>query len=168
MRCLPLPVLLACAGLVASALVAAEPAGKKPETSSKVTYHCRHAATAPTIDGRPGEDAWKAAEVMKDFGVVRTDNKRAARATTARLLWDEKFLYAAFECVNDGIRTKAVERDDPVWEAEAAELFLCPRGAAAVYYEFNFSPKSVVYDSRVESWKYEEQVKNWKKWAKGF
>ena len=151
---------------------AADPPGAKkpPQTSSKVTYKCRHAGDRPPkIDGSwADEAAWRRAEPLKDFGVLRADGAKASKATTARLLWDEKNLYVAFACDNDGVRTKAVKRDDPVWEAEAAEVFLCPRGADAVYYEFNFSPKNVIYDSRVESWKYEDQAKNWQKWARGY
>lgn len=148
--------------------VAAEPA-KGPATSSKVTYQCRHIGDqAIKIDGRPEETAWKLAEPLKDFTIVRTDGKAAEWPTVARLLWDDQNLYLSFVCAIDGIRTTITERDGPVWEGEAAETFLCPRGADAVYYEINFSPKNVIYDSRVESWKYEEQVKHWQKWARGF
>src|SRR4051794_21502589 len=161
-----------CAALAVGALVAAgseRPAQKGPPTSSKVTYQCRHVDPGSVkIDGRPDEPAWQRAKPMTDFGVVRTEGKVATLKTEARLLWDDKYLYAAFTCTNDGIRSAATERDQPVWQGEAAELFVCPRGLDAVYYEFNFSPNNVISDSGVETWKYEEHVKNCQKGARGF
>jgi hypothetical protein len=162
MRCF---LALSTLGLMV-ALLGAET--RLPETSSKVTYQCRHRGDhALKIDGKLDDDAWKLAQAMTDFGIVRTD-KSARWKTVARLLWDDEYLYVGFECSIDGIRTKITERDGPVWEGEAAEMFICPKGADAIYYEINFNPKNVIYDSRIESWKYEEQVKHWQKWAKDF
>lgn len=157
-------ILFVAIGYSAAWLTAAQP----PATSSKVTYPCQYIGTSTLkIDGSVKEDVWQQAKPMTDFGIVRTD-KMAERKTVARLLWDDRNLYVAFECANDGIRTKITERDGPVWEGEAAELFICPKGADAFYYEINFNPLNTIYDSRIESWKYEDQVKNWQKWAKGF
>lgn len=156
------------AGLAVILLAAASDQAKGPATSSKVTYECPHIGDqAIKIDAKLDEAAWRLAKSMTDFGIVRTD-KKAMRLTTARLLWDDRFLYVAFDCANDGIRAKLRERDAPIWEGEAAEMFLCPKGADAFYYEIDFNPNNAIYDSRIESWKYEDQVKNWQKWAKGF
>ena len=161
-----LPVFCAVLATVYQAAEAEKP--KAPATSSRVTHECPHIGDrAIEIDGKIDESAWQLAKPMTSFGIVRTD-KTAAYKTVARLVWDDKHLYVAFECTNDGIRATVKERDGRVWEGEAAELFFCPRGADAFYYEFEFNPLNAIYDSRVESWKYEDQVKNWEKWAKGF
>jgi hypothetical protein len=140
-----------------------------PKTSSKVTYQCHHIDDKDIkIDGQLDDAAWQRAKPMTDFTLVRTDGQRAKFATTSRLLWSDKHLFVSFDCAIDGIRSAHTERDATVWDSEAVELFVCPRGAEAVYYEIDFSPRNVIYDSRVESWKYEDQVKNWQKWAKGF
>lgn len=158
-------LILPLLGLSVLAL-AAEPVG--PATSSKVTWSCPHIGKASIeIDGQANEKAWHMCEPLKDFRLIRTE-KAPDWATTARLLWDDKNLYVFFDCAADGIRTKITKRDDPVWESECAEIFVCPRGADAVYYEFNFNPHNAIYDSRLETWKYEAQSKNWQKWAKGF
>lgn len=155
--------------LLLNSLFADRQAEDGPKTSSKVTYVCRHRGDEKIkIDGHLDEAAWKQAEPLKNFTLIKSDGKKAGKTTVANLLWDDKNLFVAFDCANDVIKSEAKERDDPVWEAEAAEIFLCPKGADAVYYEFNFSPKNVIYDSRLESWKYEDQAKNWKKWSKNF
>lgn len=160
-----------CVVTIVLASAAAEPdRAEAPMTSSKVTYQCPHVGEGQslTIDGKLDDAAWQRAKPMTDFTIVRTEGKKAEWKTTARLVWDQKNLYLSFECAIDDIRTTASERDAPVWEGESAEMFICPRGADAVYYEINFTPKNVIYDSRVESWKYDDQVKNWQKWAKSF
>jgi hypothetical protein len=140
-----------------------------PATSSKVSYACRHVGKLEIkLDGRPDEPAWQVAEPMKEFRVLRDSAKQAEMPTTARLVWNDDCLFLSFECSNDGIRSAVTERDGPVWEGEAAEMFLCPRGADAFYYEINFTPNNILFDSRIESWKYEAMAKDWKKWAAGF
>lgn len=139
-----------------------------PATSSKVTYRIPHIGTKKiNIDGLAKETAWKLCKPLKDFKLLRV-GKAPEWTTEARLLWNDTNLYVFFDCVIDGIRTDITKRDDPVWNAECAEIFLCPAGADAVYYEFNFNPKNAIYDSRLETWKYEGQSKNWQKWAKEF
>jgi len=139
-----------------------------PDTSSKILYQCPHLGEAKLkLDGSVDEPAWQRAKPLTDFGILRTD-KIAERKTVARLLWDDTFLYVSFVCANDGIRAKLTARDSPVWEGEAAELFLCPQGADAFYYEIDFNPHNAIYDSRLESWKYQDQVKYGAQWAKGF
>ena len=168
----PKPLVFLAISLSLSSLSAekgAQPAKPSLTTSSKVTYECRHlGGQAIEIDGQPNEKAWELAGEMKDFTVVRTDHQPAKLGTVVRLLWDDRSLYLSFVCENDGIRTEVAERDQPVWEGEAAEMFICPKGADAFYYEINFTPKNVIFDSRIESWKYRDMARDWKKWAEGF
>lgn len=141
---------------------------KIPETTSKLAWICPHLGGRKIgIDGRIDEAGWKIAAPLQDFTLVKT-LKRPQWATTARVVFDDKYLYVAFECEVDAIRSPVKQRDDHVWEGDAAELFLCPRGADAFYYEIDFTPKNVVYDCRLESWKYEPQSKFGDKWAAGF
>src|SRR5260370_42180979 len=57
---------------------------------------CRWTATPITIDGKLDEAAWGKAQVIDGFAVFW--EKRPPRtATSARLLWDDKYLYFAAE-----------------------------------------------------------------------
>ena len=143
--------------------------GKKvPETSSKVTWVCPHIGKQKIqIDGKANEPAWKVAKPLENFTVLKT-LKAPGWLTTAKIAYDDTNLYIAFDCKIDGIRSTATKRDDHVFDGEVAELFFCPRGADAFYYEIDFSPKNVVYDCRLESWKYEPQSKFADKWAAAF
>jgi len=165
-------LLLLSAGAFLMPCTGAEPAapgaGQKSEPK-KATYRCRYMGEQTVeIDGKPDEAAWNLAHAMKDFRVLRNSTELAKYKTTVRLVWNDEHLYLSFVCANDGIRSEATTRDEPVWEGETAEMFICPRGPDAFYYEINFTPNNVVFDSRIESWKYRDMVKDWKKWAAGF
>lgn len=143
-------------------------AKKIPETTSKLTWECPYIGKQKIqIDAKADEPAWKLAKPLENFTVLKT-LKKPGWPTTARLMYDDKYLYVSFECKADGIRTPSKNRDDHVFDGEVAEFFFCPRGADAFYYEVDFSPKNVVYDCRLESWKYEPQAKNADNWAKAF
>jgi len=163
---------LLSAGVCLIPRTSAEPAAPGPAAEpkpKKATYRCRHiGAQSVKIDGKPDEAAWNLAGTMKEFRVLRNATGAAKYRSTVRLVWNDEHLYLSFVCANDGIRSKATTRDEPVWEGETAEMFICPRGPDAFYYEINFTPNNVIFDSRIESWKYRDMVKDWKKWAQGF
>ena len=143
-------------------------ANKLPETSSKITWDCPHIGKKKIqIDGKADEEAWKLAKPLENFTVLKSLQK-PNWPTTARIVNDDKNLYIFFDCKADGIRTPSKDRDDHVFDGEVAEFFFCPRGPDAFYYEVDFSPKNVIYDCRLESWKYEPQAKNADNWAKAF
>ena len=128
-------------------------------TTSTVTYDCRRVADdAVQIDGDINEAAWVKAAPMENFQTAYANPKPAKFQTKARLLWSEKHLFLAFECQSNGIQATMTKRDDLIWNEECAELFLCPRGPKAKYYEIDFSPANTIYDSLLLSYEYNEQV----------
>lgn len=106
-------------------------------------------ASAPiTIDGRPDESAWNHAAsvpVMNRFNSAQTIRPKPA---AVKLLWDDRYLYAAFQIDKWPIMAQPVERDGQTYAYDCAELFLM--GADVrwnVYWEFNVTAKNDVYDS---------------------
>jgi hypothetical protein len=98
-----------------------------------------------SIDGKLDEAAWQRATPMP----IRYDRlkKVAGEAATVRLLWDEKFLYAAFQVPDTNILAPKVERDGPVWRSDCVELFLMPNRHAGVYWEIEISATGDIYDA---------------------
>lgn len=142
---------------------------KTPWSVTDRTYTCKHVAeTAITLDGIPDEAAWKTIPELTDFVTAGPNPQPVKHKTVARVAWSDTKLYFAFRCETDGFKTAGKVRDDSIWDAECAELFVCPNGADAPYYEIDVNPDGVVYDSRVESYVYLLMEKNWQQWAKGW
>jgi hypothetical protein len=55
-----------------------------------------------------------------------------------------------FACSDDDAWSTFTERDDPLWQQEAVELFLAAGAGDPVdYFEFEVSPAGVLFDARV-------------------
>ncbi len=136
-------------------------------TMSTIRYECQRVADdAVRVDGVATEPAWGKATPMENFQTAYANPQPANYQSTVRLLWSEKHLFLAFECATDAIySTTLTNRDDNIWNEECAELFLCPRGPEAKYYEIDFNPQNVMYDSLLTTYRYEEQVAHYRAWA---
>ncbi len=117
--------------------------GKKP-------YLCRKVTGKITIDGKLDEKAWKSADVIDTFYLLRKspkdEIKPAVSRTVARLLWDDEFLYIGIEAQDKDIWATITEHDGKLWTEDVLELFIKPDKNNPAYYEFEFSPKNVVLD----------------------
>lgn len=63
----------------------------------------------------------------------------------------ETHLLIAFRCLDEDVWGTYSRRDDPLYEEEVVEVFLCPTGDLRHYYEFEVSPRNVVFDAKVHS-----------------
>lgn len=79
------------------------------------------------------------------------DGRGAPRwPTQVEVAWDDDGLAVAFDCADDDAWSTFSERDAPLWQQEAVELFLAAGEAVPVqYFEFEVSPKGVLFDARV-------------------
>jgi len=72
------------------------------------------------------------------------------QATTVRVAHDAGALLVRFDCDDRDIWATHVDRDAPLWEEEAVELFVAPGGDdPAGYLEFEVNPLGTVFDARV-------------------
>jgi hypothetical protein len=113
------------------------------------TYVCRRTREPILIDGRLDEPVWSRVLAVGDFRLADGSGEPQL-PTELRLCWDESNLYLAFVCIDTDIWGTYRKRDDPVWEEEVVEAFLCSGGDVTRYFEFNFSPHNVVFDARIE------------------
>jgi hypothetical protein len=137
-----------------------------PWSTTDRAYLCRHIPDdAVRIDGDLSDRNWQRIPPLN----LVVNNGSAAPAkyrTVAYAAWSDTRLYFAYRCEIDAINTVGTQRDDDVWKGECAELFLCPRGADAPYYEIEINPHGVIYDSRVLSYSWTEHGLMYRTWAR--
>jgi hypothetical protein len=109
------------------------------------TYTCMRATAPITITGKADDPQWAAAEVAELTDPI-TGNPHG-QPTTARLLYDDTYLYAAFHAVDTYVWGTFTERDEPIFTEECFEFFICPSNRMRQYYEINVSPRNTVFDT---------------------
>lgn len=109
-----------------------------------------HRATGKlTPDGVLDEADWAKAEVLT-FSDSMGRGAETRWPTKLRLLWDAENLYVAFEASDEDITERFSQRDDPIYDHEAVEVFLMPKVRApdlGPYVELQASPGGVIFDA---------------------
>jgi len=83
----------------------------------------------------------------------------AEQKTEAKLLWDNKFLYVAFNNTDSDIWSSLTKRDDKLWTQEADELMIDADGNGKTYVELQFAPNGNVFDTYLPAYrKYEDSI----------
>jgi len=91
-------------------------------------------------------------EIPSQRLVRTTDGGPAEQPTTVRAAWNEEGLHVRFECQDRHAWGTMTQRDDPIFQEEAVEVFLAPGTAdPAVYLEFEVSPHGVLWDGRIHN-----------------
>jgi hypothetical protein len=126
---------------------------KLPVTSGKETAEKKKIIArkvkngAIKIDGKMDEKEWKDAASTGDFvrtmdGLMPGDQK-----TQAKVLWDDKNLYVAFNCDDKDVWTTMDKHDDKLWTQEAVEIFIDADGDGKTYVELQVNPRNATFDS---------------------
>ncbi|UCH34745.1 MAG: hypothetical protein JSV65_19885 [Armatimonadota bacterium] len=105
-------------------------------------------ATPPAIDGVVADDEWPTASTT---GVLMLRTGAVARYQPLFLIaYDAARLYVAGRLpLAAGVRPQVtvMERDGPVWQDDAVEIFLDPSHSHSDYYQFMVNSRGVVWDS---------------------
>jgi hypothetical protein len=113
------------------------------------------------IDGKLDEPAWKAAPSTGPFVDPATGNPSPV-ATEAKLLWDNRNLYIAFENVDTDVLAKLTKRDSELWGQGAGddiELMIDADGNGKTYVELQVAPNGTIFDTYLpEVRKYEDTL----------
>jgi hypothetical protein len=140
-RRVAIPVLLAA---LAVGCVATGPTGPEPRLPA---YACRRIDRDLVLSGKADDPLWTDAEAVQLGEPV--DGRPNRYRTAARLLYNERYLYIAFDCEDEYVWGTLDERDAPIYEQECVEAFLCPSGKVRQYYEINVSPRNTVFDAAI-------------------
>jgi len=126
------------------AVIKVQPTIVSPEQWSH--YQVHRATKTITVDGLLTDGEWSRAPETTAFKEVFQPGDLVEMRTTARLLWDDNYLYVAFTCWDTDIWSTYHKFDDPVYAEEAAEIFIDPEGQGKYYWEIDVSPRNVVVD----------------------
>jgi hypothetical protein len=101
-------------------------------------YTALRAAGSITVDGKLDEPAWSnAAEGI--LTETNTGNPVPLRSTV-KVLWDDTYMYVGFSFEDPDAWATITAEDGPIWDEEAAEVFIDPEGLGHSYYEFEINP----------------------------
>jgi hypothetical protein len=110
------------------------------------------------LDGKLDEAAWKDAPSTGEF--TRTmDGMKADQKTTAKVLYDDKNLYVAFEMEDKDVWSTLTKNDDKLWTQEAVEMFIDADGDGKTYVELQTNPKGAIFDSYLPA--YRQNQNDW-------
>lgn len=128
---------------------------------------CRKALVAPVMDGSVCHPVWQAAEPTAAFRRLRQAEGEPLVSprfgTELRCLWDEQFLYVAFQCTCPDVWATRSGRDEALWEEPVCEVFLDPLGTGRSFFEFQLNPLGTVFDSFVAD---AAQSADWQRWSR--
>jgi len=107
-----------------------------------------HRATAPiTIDGKIDPPEWSAASPAFEFLFPWDSQTGEKQKTHARLLWDDNYLYVAYEAEDNDVTAQVQGRDDFVYRDDTAEIFLNVKPSQTrLYYCVEVNVRGVVMD----------------------
>ncbi|HEV8129956.1 MAG TPA: carbohydrate-binding family 9-like protein [Acidobacteriota bacterium] len=108
-------------------------------------YYVSRTPTPIKVDGKLDDPAWANARPVGAF-VNNIDGSPSSYQTEARILYDDKFLYFAFRCVDDNIWATMTRRDDHLWTEEVVEVFLQADPTQKSYIELEVNPLGAMID----------------------
>jgi hypothetical protein len=115
------------------------------KSDSVPEYHVHKTKKPPVIDGRLDDQVWKSAAPVE---LVRSlDGSKPSLRTVARLLYDDKHLYVAFDCEDPDVWGTLRNRDDPIYNEEVVEIFLDANADGKTYNEIEVSPNNTIFDA---------------------
>jgi len=121
------------------------PVAEDPILIHGPTYRCFKIERDLVLTGAMDDPLWQAARVAELNEPIA--GRPGRYRTTARLLYNDRYLYIGFQCEDELVWGTLTERDAPIYEEECVEVFLCPTGQPRLYYEINVSPLNTVFDA---------------------
>lgn len=110
------------------------------------------------VDGKLTEAAWATAPQTGAFVNVQTGKPDGTQAVQgqAKLLWDDRALYVAFEVTDKDVigGFKKSEVDAQLWTKDAVQVIVDPEGNGdnRDYYAVLVGPQNAVFDSRFDTY----------------
>lgn len=112
----------------------------------KTTYVVYKDEGTLTIDGKLDEDAWQAVPWTKAF--VNTNGQRTQKPKTrAKMLYDDKYFYVAFDCEDNDIWSDYKKNDEPLYKQETTEVMIDADGSQSTYIELQVNAHNALFDA---------------------
>ena len=121
------------------------PEPKRDGVQHRYSYACPLIAKPVTVDGTLDEEAWQGAEVIREFSVPVT-HEAPRRETEARIMYDERHLYVAFEAEDQDILAVHSVRDTDTYRDDVLEIFFKTGPDEETLYNFEINPLGTLRD----------------------
>ncbi|HLL25005.1 MAG TPA: carbohydrate-binding family 9-like protein, partial [Kofleriaceae bacterium] len=92
------------------------------------------------------DQAWSTAVTSPEL-VTADGSPDPVGKATAKLAWDDNFLYLFVTIVDSDITSPFKNHDDTLWKADAIEIFIDADGNRAGYVEMQVNPHNATFDS---------------------
>jgi hypothetical protein len=110
-------------------------------------YVCYRAADSIRIDGLSDDLSWDMAQSTDAFVDISGEGfPRPRYHTTAKMLWDEHYLYILAELKEPHVWANLTERDCVVYADNDFEVFIDPEGEGRDYFEIEVNAIGTVFD----------------------
>ena len=110
-------------------------------------YIVYRAASAITIDGIPNEAAWQDASLIDNFRDISGEGfPLPLYHTTARMLWDDQYLYIAAEMEEPNVWAYITNHDQIIYEEPDFEVFIDPDNDCQNYFEMEANALGTLLD----------------------
>jgi hypothetical protein len=111
--------------------------------TDKPVYECYKTDDQVVVDGRISEKAWKNAP---EGYFVAMDGTAPRLKTRFRWLWDNEYLYGAFDVEDDHLWASMKDRDAYLWTENVVEFFINADGSSKSYIEIEINPLNTILD----------------------
>jgi len=112
---------------------------------SGAVYTAQRRIDTIVVDGNLNEASWHGANNTSVFTVWDGKPAPAALRTTAKMVWDNDYLYIAFSATDGDVYATYSNRDANLWEQDNFEVFVTIPGTTG-YIEVEGSPHGTIWD----------------------
>lgn len=110
-------------------------------------YVCYRTAEKLKLDGRLSESSWQKAESTTPFVDISGEGfAKPCYETTAKMLWDDEYLYVSAVLQEPDIKARLTQRDTIIYYDNDFEVFLDPDGDGHNYFEIETNARGVIFD----------------------
>jgi hypothetical protein len=110
------------------------------------TVYLPRAGGAIAIDGVASDPGWTTAVTSPEFAIAEGCPEPLGKAT-ARMTWDDQYLYVFASIVDPDIVSQYTQHDDPLYRQDAVEIFIDADSNRRGYVELQVNPNNATFDS---------------------
>lgn len=111
------------------------------------SYVCYRAEGKIKIDGKLTEPTWQKAESTAPFVDISGEGFPTPKyETTAKMVWDDEYLYVGAVLREDDIKARLTQRDTIIYYDNDFEVFIDPDGDGHNYFEIENNARGVIFD----------------------
>lgn len=111
------------------------------------TYVCYRVDGKLKIDGKLSEASWAKAQPTAPFVDISGEGFPTPKyETTAKMVWDDDYLYVAAVLLEDDIKARLTQRDTIIYYDNDFEVFIDPESDGQNYFEIETNARGVIFD----------------------